>query len=131
MMDDFNKDVKLRDEIIFGEYIPYVRGCGGIRSFDGMTVDTLKKLVELKFADPDERQNDSPKIREFIEFMENHKGYTVNGYAVALHREDYRVSVDAIQHTGKLEDGKELAQFATFCKNSDEFDPEEGYAWWD
>ena len=36
---------------------------GGIRSFSNVDVDTVKKLFELNFIDPNESQNSSPTTK--------------------------------------------------------------------
>ena len=63
---ELNKDVKKRDEIIFGNYDrkSYV---GGVRRFEGLSLEKLKQLVDLKFIDLEEYHNSSPTVREFIE----------------------------------------------------------------
>lgn len=95
-----------------------------------MNLDTLNKLIELGFVDLDEAQNNSPTIDEFIEWMENHDGYIVNGYVVSDKREDYRLSIVSIKKTEKIEDKDELVEFIEAFRNADEFDIDE-YAWWD
>lgn len=126
---NYNMDIKTRDEIIFGEYNPNTYS-GGVRYFYGMNLDTLNKLIELGFVDLDEAQNNSPTIDEFIEWMENHDGYIVNGYVVSDKREDYRLSIVSIKKTEKIEDKDELVEFIEAFRNADVFDID-GYAWWD
>ena len=129
-MFDYNKDAKKRDELIFGAYQPdsYL---GGIRRFEGMTLDELKELVELKFSDPEEAQNCSPTIEELIRFAENYEGYEFDGYAVDIERDDYRVSIEAIHKDGPV-DNDELKAFIKEFRYADEFDIDDGlYAWWD
>ena len=128
-MIDFNMDIKTRDTIIFGDYEPD-KYLGGTRDFKGMNVETLKKMVEMKFADPDEAQNGSPRIEEFIDFMESNEGYKVDGYVVTDQRADYRVSVEAIEKDGKIDTMEDLEAFIDFARCADEFD-KSGYAWWD
>lgn len=127
---ELNKDIKKRDEIIWGSYNPEPYLYGGIRYFDGMKIDTLKKLVELKFADPEDCQNCAPSIEEFVKFMENNDGYVVNGYAISDKRDDYRVSIEAIQKIDEIQSKEELETFIEFARMADEFTTN-GYAWWD
>lgn len=127
---EYNMDIKTRDELIFGEYAPEKYG-GGVRDFNNMSVNLLKKLVDMRFADPDEAQNDSPTIQEFIDYMEDKNCYVVNGYVVTDNRGDYRVSVESIEKIGGFEDKEELIEFVDRFHNADEFDIKNGYAWWD
>ena len=128
-MFEYNKDVKKRDEIIFGEY-DEEQYMGGVRDFERMDVDTLKMMVEMKYADPKEQQNNSPTIAEFIEFMEENEGYTVGGYVVSIHRNDYRVSIESIDSDEPFGTFEQLEKFCKFARWADEFDTR-GYAWWD
>ena len=126
---EFNMDIKTRDEMIFGEYNPDKYG-GGVRDFEGMDVELLEKLVEMKFVDIDEYQNDSPTIKDFIEFMSAHDGYTVGGYVVTDKRDDYRVSVTSIEKEGIIDDVEELREFVDRFRYADDFDVK-GFAWFD
>lgn len=130
-MFEFNMDVKMRDEIIFGKYNPERYG-GGIRSFSNMSLDTVKKLLELKFMDPEEQQNDSPTIEEIVEYAENMGGgYVFGGYAVSVNRDDYRVDITTISKDGPIDRSEELSFIDKF-RFADEFDVEDGlYAWYD
>ena len=107
---EYNMDIKTRDTIIFGSYNPDAYR-GGVMDFEGMEVSTLKKLVDMRYADPEEAQNDSPTIEEFIRWMETYDGYVVNGYVVTDKRSDYRVSIESIEKIGIIEDKDELINF--------------------
>lgn len=61
-MKELNKDILTRDKMIFGKYRPNTYKFGGIRKFDNLDVETLGKLLEMNFADPEERQNLAPSI---------------------------------------------------------------------
>ena len=126
----YNMNIKERDEIIFGNYNADAYKYGGARDFTGMDVATLKKLVELGYADPEECQNSSPRIEDFIEFMEANDGYVVNGYTITDERSDYRVSIEAIEKVGSITDMDEAEIFSDFAHYADDFDIR-GYAWWD
>jgi len=126
----FNKDIKTRDELIFGSFDRNAY-LGGIRKYRNMDLEKLEKLVEMGFANPDETQNYSPSIAEFIEFMKENDGYCVDGYVVTDRREDYRVSVEAIHRKeNEIETKEELKNFIEFAREADEFNVN-GYAWWD
>ena len=125
----FNMDIKTRDEIIFGDYEPQ-KYFGGVRRFENMTRDKLQKLVDMGFANPDGAQNCSPTIESFLEFTEDKPDYVFHGYAVSDTRNDYCVSIDAIEYIGKIDDLDTLKSFVQFARYADEFNPD-GYAWWD
>ena len=124
-----NYDEKRRDEIIFGKYDPSAY-LGGLRHFDGMTRETLHRLIDEGFVDVDTTQNDSPSIQDFLDFMDMHDGYVVGGYVVSARRSDYRVSVDAITKTTKITEADDLKTFVEFARLADEFNSD-GFAWWD
>ncbi len=121
----------MRDEIIFGKYEPRFY-TGGIRRFENLNLEKLKKLVDLKFVDVEEYQNDSPTIREFIKFMEKYPDYTVMGYVVSIERSDYRVSLDGIEKIAPAESKAEENEFIELFRNADDFNiNDEMYAWFD
>lgn len=126
---EYNMDIKTRDEMIFGKYEPD-KYLGGTRYFKGMNVNLLKELVKKGFVDPEECQNCSPSVAEFIEFMEGWDGYMVDGYVVTDKRDDYRVSVEAIEKNGVIETKEELVDFVETFRFADDFDVN-GYAWFD
>lgn len=129
-MFEFNRDVKTRDEIIFGKY-EEEKYMGGTRRFEGMDLDTVKKLLEMKFMDPDEAQNFSPTIQELVDFAELYEGYTFGGYTVSIDRCDYRVSLESISK-GFTADVDEVKEFSNKFHAADEFDCVPSlYAWWD
>lgn len=128
---ELNKDIRKRDEIIFDSYEPD-RYMGGVRIFKNLGLEKVKKLIELKFMDPEEQFNSCPSIGEFITFMEEYAGYTVSGYAVTDSRTDYSVVIDAISKDGELT-RKEMRDLIHFAKDADEKVIEENHAncWWD
>ena len=124
-----NKDIKKRDELIFGEF-DREKYMGGLRNYRFMKVDLLKQLVEQGFADPETCQNDSPSIQEFIDFLEENEGYTVFGYVISDTRPDYRVSIEGLQKDEPTETKEEIKKFFEFANGASELDID-GYAWWD
>ena len=127
---ELNRDIKTRDEMIFGEYNPE-RYSGGCRNFDEMNLETIKELIDKGFCDPDECQNSSPTVEEFVNFIANHEGWYLNGYAITDKRHDYRVSITGMCKERMIEDIDELKDFVEFARFADEFDMKFGYAWWD
>lgn len=91
-----------REHLIFGEdYKPGNYGIRGslVRHFKGMNIVTAEALIAQGFLDPNETQNDSPTVREFIDFAKEHldADFRFHGYAVGPEREDCRVSFDGIE----------------------------------
>lgn len=127
----FNHDVKKRDMLLFGKKYEPAEYLGGIKPFYGITAEKLKQLVEQHFADPYERQNDSPSIDEFLEYADRQPDVTFDGYAVCLERNDYRVSIETVHQTFRNKDN--ALEFTKAFRRADEFDvnDHEGRAWWD
>lgn len=128
---EFNMDIKTRDEIIFGSYEPEEYS-GGARRYEHLSLKEVKKLIDLKFMDPDEAINNCPPVREFVAFMERFDGYTVSGYTIINTRGDYRVDIDAISKEGEIskEEENELYKLSI---DADEQNIGEGsvWCWWD
>jgi hypothetical protein len=105
---------------------------GGIDCFDNIDGDMLSKLLSDKFINPDDRQNESPRVSQFYEFMKRYPATRAFGYAVSPLREDYRISLEGVfvapdDVTAELRDA-----FGEFCLNADEL--ETGMTlrgWWD
>jgi len=141
----FNKDWKLRDsmwkwdermEEISKKYNPnWEKDAGdgkyGVRHFANLDANTLEKMIELGFADPEEKQNEAPTIGEFLEWMKVNPSYKAHGYVVCVERNDYRLSVEGVDGCGK--DWEEVRRFQLMFQDADEFDIEENYqrAWYD
>ena len=130
-----NKDIKRRDELIFGDYDPleYSGNSGGVRKFNGISVQTLKQLLEENFIDPDDDQNGSPSIMKMLKFsVKWNNKYVFGGYAVEIWRADYRVSLDSIwrEDLENLTEDEQEA-FIDFVGEVDELDKENMSAWWD
>ena len=134
---NYNRDYRTRDTIIFGQPIDWQNGrTGGISYFYTLTVEQLQSLIEQRFADPEDRQNSSPTIAEFLAFAQAQKSrgfdFTFAGYAVSPSREDYRVSVDAIEWRGDV-GHPVISTFETFAEDADELELSSNFlrAWWD
>lgn len=108
---------------------------GGIRSFSNVDVDTVKKLFELNFIDPNESQNSSPTTKEIFDFMVDWPECTVHGYAVSKDRRDYRVSFEGIECDDPelLSDADFMRDFTNLFRNADSFDltKTRAYCWFD
>jgi len=73
------------------------------RHYQGMTLDELKKIVDLWPDEAQEQQNDAPSIEEFIALGEEFPGMTYHGYSIHPPREDTRVSVEGFDFRGTRE----------------------------
>ena len=126
-----NKDIKTRDEIIFGEYDPQ-KYMGGVRYFKNINAEVLDKLNELGFIDMEDCQNYSPSNGEFIDFILEHENYTAHGYVVSDTRDDYRVSIEGLFKFGNIT-YEEAIKFIDMFRCADEFTctKEELYCWYD
>jgi len=114
---DLNKDFERRDIIITGEkksnkYDTY--------SFQNMSLETLQKLFDESFIDPESSQNDSPTFESTLEFMKNHPRFTCHGYAVTIDRDDYRVSIEGVDLDAAATIN-ELIDFVNEYRFADEF----------
>lgn len=134
---NYNQDYQTRDTIIFGQPIDWEHeNTGGLYYFDALTVEGLQELIDRRFADPEERQNFSPTIGEFMAFSQTQKSkgfdFTFEGYVISPDREDYRVSIDGIQFRGDCS-YQVIADFEAIAHNADEIeiDPNLLHAWWD
>ena len=125
-----NQDEATRDTLIFGEHDPQAYS-GGIRRFEGLSLNKLKKLLELKFIDPEERQNYSPTTAEILRFMKRYPAYKAHGYVVTIDRSDYRVTLEGVSKEDFADSDKELMDFTELFKHADEFDPVYMYCWYD
>lgn len=130
-----NLDYKRRDELIFGDACPpEEQWAGGIRRFS-ISPSTLKQLLEERFINPEDSQNDSPTAREFSEFFQfvsDPEEWRANGYAVSHDREDYRVSIEGCESNCNLS-SDDLIAFTKLFRSADEFElePNRAYCWFD
>ena len=115
-----NRDVKLRDELIFGEY-DESKYAGGIRPFKKLGLVTLKKLVAQNFISLDDAQNDCPCVRTILRFMNRYPDYTAHGYVVSVCRGDYRISLDGVEKDREADSVRELEDFVRLFRHADNF----------
>lgn len=127
---EYNKDWKLRDSMLNDVY-GNKQETYDIFRFDGVTAETLQKLVDLKYADPDEYQNEAPPIGEILEFLKENPDFTAHGYAVTVRRDDYRISLEGVE--GNSRDFDQISRFMNMFRFADEFETGIGYqrAWFD
>ena len=112
------RNAESRDELIFGEYNPdaYI---GGVRHFENLSLNTLNMLLEKNYIEVDERQNNSPTTAEIKSFMERYPDYTAHGYAVAITRRDYRVTLEGVSKGRGADSSQELEDFMELFGHAD------------
>lgn len=135
----FNRDWQTRDSLIFGKPLPWHQQdlfFGGCKRFDSLSVDQLRQLLVLRFADPQGTTNASPSTQDFLAFAQIQAGlgfrFVFEGYAIRPERQDYRVTIDAIAYEGEATDDVVQA-FQEFSLTADELEiaPNLLRAWWD
>jgi len=131
-MRDLNPDQQTRDTIIFGRPLTPDEYNLGICRFTDLTSDKLETLLAQNFADPDETQNDSPDISEFLEFLKSFPQCKAHGYVVSNTREDYRVSIEGVECTYDINQELIFA-FIELFRLADDFriTPDYVYCWYD
>ena len=107
---------------------------GGIAYFDEITVKTAKRLIELGFVDPEDRQNCSPTMQEMVDFCDDDTDmWYLHGYAVSPNRADCRVTFEGVGSNLNL-GVTEALDFMRVFRFADEIDCEVGscaYCWFD
>ncbi len=99
---------------------------------DAIRLDQLELLVAEKFIDPEGRQNNSPSTQEFLDFMRKYPRVVAQGYAVAIKRPDYRVSLVGLFVDRKSVTPQMRWEFEKLCAEADELDTRgDLYSWWD
>ena len=122
-----------RDEVLFHEPFNEDSYFGGIRHFIGLTYNKWERLLDLRVADPEERQNCAPTCGEIMEFIREHPNFTAHGYTVSPNRDDYRVSIEGVFCDPGFTT-KDLIDTVNLFAGADEFDvsEEDGiYVWFD
>lgn len=125
-----NKDQHTRDVILGIEHQKYI---GGLTNFINLDLEKLEKLIKENFINLDQKQNNSPPVQEFYEFMKKNPCVKAHGYAVSSDRSDYRVSIEGLHYVESNISGDLQLEFAKFCRTADSFTctSEKLYSWWD
>ena len=133
-----NKDIKRRDEIIFGKY-EKDKYFGGIRRFE-CPREVIEQLIKEDFIDLEENQNCSPTVKEFMELTDKESGLgnaEFECYAVSIDRDDYRVTIEGIDLEISDDDMDVFIYAIQNLRSADEFDIVHKscaffiHAWWD
>ena len=96
-----NRSYQDRELILFGRVYDITNYTGGVSYFKGLSAAKLHLLMDLGFADPEDRQNNCPTIKKVYKFLQKMEdmgcsGWTAHGYAVAGYRDDYRISIEGV-----------------------------------
>ena len=112
----FNRTAAERDRIVrISDPAEYQRG--GVAHFDGLDRVRLALLLQRRFIDPYERQNEAPNAWQIFQFMCSHPTVRAAGYVVSADRGDYRTSIEAIM--SPTIDAPLRADTRTFCTDTD------------
>ena len=128
-MFEYNKDQDKRDTFFDIVPDPYFSK-NDYQRYHGLNVETLKILLDEKFANPEEVQNESPSIQEFYDFMVKFPEFTAHGYLIGNGRSDYRVSIEGL--IGVPSDFDAERAFSRMFRQADEFDfyPDGSFRCW-
>lgn len=131
----YNKDDKKRQQII-EEHGYWTYGYKDKVKYDLLyfAIDSvgLKMLIDEKFADPEDRQNNAPSLGDIQKFIETHPNFKACGYIVTPERDDYRVSIEEVR--GEELSREDICDFANAFHTADEFkvlDDGSCRAWYD
>ena len=113
-------NVKKRDEILFGEYIPDRYGPRGNYApyFKDLPLEQVEKLVEHGYLDLEMNQNGSPTTREFMDYMKMYPDARVSGFATCR-PSDTDVVITTVSIRTDI--SVTLAEFAARFHDADEF----------
>lgn len=103
----------------------------GVYHFENLSVENLRRLIEIGAVDPEDCQNDSPAAAEMLEVGEDNPGTLFSGYRVSDGRRDRRISLETIHIP--IKDGMVPVGLLGLVKLADEADEEDGMLrlWWD
>jgi hypothetical protein len=133
----FNRDWKRRNEILKGFFRtgPLYAALdpeAGFGHYHNLPVEAVQQLLQERFLDPANRQNDSSPTHVFFDFMKRFPGVTAHGYIIGPERDDYRVAIEGIAYRGPI--SSEMRQEATkLFGAADEFilEGDTLYVWYD
>ena len=120
-----------REQLIFGQpYDAQSYEFGDCKRFERLSLNRAKVLVSLGLLDLDGRQNDSPEVRDMLDFVENHgDGWYLHGYVTSPTREDCRVTLEGVGYSGGPLSIDDLFDFLKAFSDADKFEVEKTLAW--
>ena len=121
-------DYHARDIILRVENQKYI---GGLVSFINLDLERLEELIKNKFVKLDSRQNNSPTVQEFYEFMKKYPHTKAHGYAKS--DEDGRVAIEGLHYTSPRISKDLQLDFMKLCRSADSLTctDKKLYSWWD
>lgn len=130
---NYNLDYGIRDSLLKLE-VDWEDKMNRVVKFEPFRIDILESLINEKFINPQDRQNNSPTVNEMLGFMRKYPAVFAYGYAVTPKRRDYRVSLEglAVNQEDVTEELKKA--FLGFCKSATEIHTEDVnglLSWWD
>lgn len=129
-------DYDERDQALFNEPVNFAKysKSGGIRYFERKDAEEMEDLADRDFIDLEDRQNNSPTAREFIEFCWDYPDVLMHGYAVSPRRSDVGIIITGLQSDEPL-DKETLNAVRDFVKpyRPEEYQYKNGklWVWWD
>lgn len=132
---NMRRNAERREQLIYGRgFDPANYSSDGIAYFQGISMDMLRQLIAEGFLNPFERQNDSPTVKEMMDFCagEDEDNWIFHGYTVSPERIDYRVSIEGFEaRTEPLAFRKK--EFAQFNHKASKLflEEDECYCWYD
>ena len=128
----YNRDYRRRDEILGIQVDWASKNSGGVEWFDRASLEQIATVYLEGFLDPSDQQNYSPTAGELLAFMCTHPAALASGYVVDPNREDYRVTIDAMELPEGSLDQESKQELLQLCMYADEFSGANGlYCWWD
>lgn len=103
-------------------------------SFRAAPLSVIAQLLKLKLIKPNDTQNASPTVKEFVKFVEKHPEITFHGYVIGPKRGDCRISIEGLEFITKTTISLELRlDFILFNRWADELECSTNnlHSWWD
>jgi hypothetical protein len=113
---------------ILGIAVPDYRKQGELVAVN-ITREQLEALLHENLIDPDEQQNDSPTVKDFLEFLKRNPSFYAIGYIISPNRPDYRISIDGVE--AKSCTKAELVNFRKIFRKADLYIEKPPHAWYD
>jgi hypothetical protein len=114
----YNRDSVRRDRLVgVAPNDPYL---GGIAYFYDADANDVAALIDAKFVNPYESQNEAPTVWEIFQLQCRYPQVLASGYVVSPDRPDYRTSIDDIHADRSVTMLREPAR--EFCADAEDMD---------
>lgn len=129
---ELNRDFRRRDQLL-GLTVEWGKNdIGGMMPFDRASLSTVMQLYNERFLDPSDRQNLAPSAGQLLVFMCRYPAALASGYVIGPDRDDYRVTIDAIDIPSWAVTSGLKADLGVLCRDADEVHTfGDLYCWWD